>query len=118
FQHLFPEISKKTSGALKSTSIFFLDRNDRCWLGTFEDGLYRFTLSNSYHIEDLVHFYNNPANNRSLPDNAIWSVFQSTDQTIWIGTGSGVSRWNPMQEKFSVVNAHDNSFDTFGVTGI
>ncbi|MEO6168146.1 MAG: two-component regulator propeller domain-containing protein, partial [Chitinophagales bacterium] len=118
FRHFFPSISKATRGAIKSTSMFYIDGQHNCWLSTFEKGLYRFNLTKDLQIKNLVNYFHNPANSRSLSDNAVFSVFECNDKSIWIGTASGVSQWNPLQEKFSIQKSPATGFQMENISGI
>lgn len=118
FLHLLPAVKRETGGTFNSTTVFLVDHQNYCWLGTFEDGLYRFKFSQDFRVENATHYNNNPASNRTLPDNGCWSICEISDHTIWVGTASGVSRWNPLQENFSVVNGKNSDFDLTGVNAV
>lgn len=118
FRHLFPVVKQLTGGAIKSTSMIYVDSRKNCWLSTYENGLYRFTVSADYTIRNMVNYVHDPTNGRSLSNNSVSVVFESYDRCIWIGTAAGVSRWNALQDKFSVATTHAIQFNNASVNGI
>ena len=58
------------------------DNNGFLWFGT-EDGL------NRYDGYEFVIYRNNPKDINSISDNFIWSLFQDSENNIWVGTNSG-----------------------------
>ena len=58
------------------------DNNGFLWFGT-EDGL------NRYDGYEFVVYRNDPTDSNSISDNFIWSLFQDSDNNIWVGTNSG-----------------------------
>ncbi|HUM45425.1 MAG TPA: two-component regulator propeller domain-containing protein [Chitinophagales bacterium] len=118
FVHFFPAIRKATGGAIKSASMFYIDGRRNCWLSTFENGLYRFNLTADLRINNLVNYFHEPSNSRSITDNAVFTVFECNDQSIWVGTASGVSQWVPLQEKFAVFKMPASGFQKGNISGI
>jgi ligand-binding sensor domain-containing protein len=118
FRHFYPTIKQLTGGAIKSSSMIYVDSRHHCWLSTYENGLYRFTVTPDYQIRNMVNYFHDPTNSRSLANNAVSAVFESSDQCIWIGTAAGVSRWNALQEKFSVAPEAAIHFKNANVNGI
>ncbi len=70
------------------------DSNGYIWLAT-EDGLNRF---DSYEFKIFRHDHKI---NSSLHENWVISLVEETDYGIWIGTVSGLSFYNPKNEKFT-----------------
>lgn len=58
------------------------DNNGFLWFGT-EDGL------NRYDGYEFVIYRNNSKDSSSISDNFIWSLFQDSENNIWVGTNSG-----------------------------
>ncbi|MCI5083377.1 MAG: hypothetical protein MRY78_16890 [Saprospiraceae bacterium] len=71
------------------------DQEGFVWIGT-QDGLNRF---NGF---DFHTFYHKNQDANSIGNNYIWTLFQDSQQTIWIGTfGGGLSAYDPIQAQFS-----------------
>ncbi|MGB3074783.1 MAG: two-component regulator propeller domain-containing protein, partial [Chitinophagales bacterium] len=48
----------------------------------------------------------------------VTTFFESKDHSIWVGTDEGVSRWNPLQEKFAVIQLPASFIGTTNVSAI
>lgn len=118
FRHLFPGLKKLTQGSIKSASQIFIDQQGNCWLSTFENGLYRFKVHDDFSLSGMINYLHDPADSRSLASNAVHSMFESADGCIWVGTAAGVSRWNPLQEKFASGLPAAAHFKNYNVSGI
>jgi PAS domain S-box-containing protein len=78
------------------------DTQHNLWIGTENGGMDLLDLK-SYKIgaESFVHFKNDPNRGTSLSHNSIYSLFQDTQGSIWIGTfGNGINIINPGLDKF------------------
>jgi ligand-binding sensor domain-containing protein len=64
------------------------------WIAT-KDGL------NRYDGQNFKVYKNNPSNNKSLPENYVMSLIESSDGTFWVGTwGGGLCKFDPLHESF------------------
>lgn len=71
-----------------SQNIFTItSRGDEVWMGTGNDGLYRFDAAGRVRI-----WRNNPKNPASLPADIVPSLAASSDGTLWIGTVAGLAK--------------------------
>ncbi|WP_313456593.1 ATP-binding protein [Stenotrophomonas sp.] len=59
------------------------------WIGTNAYGLCRRDENGQ-----LVRYRHDPADPDSLPDDTIYSMVSDPDGRLWVGTGSGVARWD------------------------
>jgi len=59
-----------------------VDKDDTVWIGSFADGVYRYSALG---LENL-----NVSN--GLPNNKVYSMFQDRENSIWIGTNAGLMR--------------------------
>lgn len=59
-----------------------VDKDDTVWIGSFADGVYRYSALG---LENL-----NVSN--GLPNNKVYSMFQDRENSIWIGTNAGLTR--------------------------
>lgn len=63
------------------------------WIGT-NHGLYRF---DGYRLKKFQHRESDLA---SLANDNVWSVFTDSQQRMWFGTQTGISRYDPLTESF------------------
>ena len=69
-------------------------RDGFLWIAT-KDGL------NRYDGQNFKVYKNNPSNNKSLPENYVMSLIESSDGTFWVGTwGGGLYKFDPLHESF------------------
>lgn len=62
--------------------------NRLIWAGSVNNGLYGYDAAGN-----LIHHFNRrPGSKNSLTDNAVRSILFDRDNTLWVGTGNGVSR--------------------------
>ncbi|MCB9209262.1 MAG: hypothetical protein H6609_07750 [Ignavibacteriales bacterium] len=91
FEHLSIEhgLSQITVHAILQDSKGFL------WFGT-EDGL------NRYDGYNFTIFRHDPMDSNSISDNFIWSLFEDSENNIWIGTNSGgLNKYNYSTNAFT-----------------
>lgn len=70
---------------------FLEDKNGYTWIGTWETGLLKIRIAENS-VEYLNHFYFKPENkNNGLSDNIIFSLQQTPDNSIWVGTSKGLN---------------------------
>lgn len=67
------------------------------WIGTYEDGL------NAFHptIQAFTRHLHNPHNSRSLSSNAVSSVCELSDGTLWITTDAGLDKFDRRSQVFT-----------------
>ncbi|MBQ8774181.1 MAG: response regulator, partial [Muribaculaceae bacterium] len=84
-----------------------LDRfENTLWIGTFRKGLYAYnTITGKYSIY-------HPGNSSGLNSDAIFSIKQQNDGTIWIGTTQGLRYYDKKSDAFKNIN-HSILDDTF-----
>lgn len=72
------------------------DKKGFMWFGT-KDGLNRF---DGYTFKI---FRNDPDNPKSIGNNFIHSLFEDKNQNLWVGTLTGLYKYNALQESFELV---------------
>lgn len=77
-------------------SCMTVDSRGFLWLGT-KDGLNRFDGV------DFVHFYHNPENPLSLPNNSVEAIEEDSQGRLWIGTVDGLAVYDPLSQIFHVI---------------
>ena len=88
---------KKNSSNNNVHSLCIVDNG--LWIGTYAEGLKIMNLS----TKEVKHYEANPDDPNSLDSNSIYSIFQDKNGTIWIGTTSGINRYNPLEDNFTTV---------------
>lgn len=79
----------------KNVHALMVDR-DKLWIGTFSEGLYVMDIkSNEYKV------YKSSPDKHSLNNNSIYSIYKDLNDTIWVGTMSGLHTYNPVEDCFN-----------------
>lgn len=65
------------------------DKQKNIWLGTKGNGIYKLTKKASGKEFNVEHYAQNAQDIYSLSDNAVYSIFQDSNDRIWIGTYGG-----------------------------
>lgn len=72
------------------------DPGKRVWVCTYDDGVL-FTNIESKHIS---HFQHKTNNDNSIKDNHVNDVCEDIDGNLWFATNSGISKYNPLTDKW------------------
>lgn len=100
--HHHPKIENSLSG--NNVRAFAEDKKGNIWIGTRGEGLNKLEVS-SGKITKIIHHLND---HKSLPNNAILSLYADED-FLWIGTeGSGLIRMNTITNKFEDFSKYFN----------
>jgi PAS domain S-box-containing protein len=96
--------NSKDQNSISQGTVLSLLQDDKhnLWIGTENGGLDLLNL-NTYKkgVNSFVHFKNDPNRETSLSNNSIYSLFQDTQDNIWIGTfGNGINIVNSVRDKF------------------
>lgn len=67
------------------------------WIGTYSGGLFIMDLD----TKKVKHHFYDRKNNNTLDANNIYSIFNDSDDNIWIGTTSGINLYNPESDDFT-----------------
>lgn len=79
------------------------DKRGILWIGTLTDGLIKYNRL----TKEIEHFINVLGDTSSIASNFVSSVTQDHDGKIWIGTKSGLCRFDEMTRKFSTFTEQD-----------
>ena len=95
----YPRINQRNSA-----HILFQDNRNNIWVGSWGFGLFR--IENPYDLKRVKYInYSHSSNPQSLSDNIVYSLSQDINSnTIWIGTRSGLSILNDLNNQNSFTN--------------
>ncbi|RPI93184.1 MAG: PAS domain S-box protein [Chloroflexi bacterium] len=69
------------------------------WIGTWGGGLNQLDLNDPLHrYPELAHFLSyrhDPDDPASLSEDSVWAIHQSSDHSLWLGTGMGLNHFDP-----------------------
>jgi len=87
----FVHWQRKTHPELQSDDVFAITgtRDGAIWFGTYAGGLYRLADDGS-----LSGFRHDPERPDSLPSDTVIALDVDAAGTLWVGTSSGLARWN------------------------
>jgi signal transduction histidine kinase/ligand-binding sensor domain-containing protein/ActR/RegA family two-component response regulator len=94
--------AKNDPGSLYDNSIaaLLVDRRGRLWAAGLNAGLNRYDAATGR----FVHWGHDPADPRSLSNDRVWSLAQTPDGSLWIGTNTGLDRLPPDSRGFEHVD--------------
>ncbi|OQX74700.1 MAG: hypothetical protein B6D64_12575 [Bacteroidetes bacterium 4484_276] len=84
-------------------SALYRDKKGNLWIGTYGGGLNKMDVKN----EKFVSYLHQADNRESLSDNIVFSIFEGENGIFWIGTNSGLNRFDPETEKFTHFGTDD-----------
>jgi signal transduction histidine kinase/ligand-binding sensor domain-containing protein/DNA-binding response OmpR family regulator len=80
------------------------DRSGMVWAGTYDRGVNRFVPNAA-----ISHYYRDPLEEASLPDNTVWAFAEAADGTVWTGTAGGLGLFSPSEGRFIPFAAPDGA---------
>jgi signal transduction histidine kinase/ligand-binding sensor domain-containing protein len=89
--HQFGGNSRRFGIGSVNTKSLFVDRHGEVWIGTYDDGLYRFDPQTTR----FQHWAHTPESRDSLSHSVVWSIQESANGDRWIGTSNGLNRVLP-----------------------
>lgn len=91
---------------------FLEDKNGYLWIGTWEKGLFKTRITENS-IEYINHFYvDNENKDKGLCDNIVFSLEQTPDNFIWVGTSRGLNIITNPTEKKPLILTYIEGFTT------
>lgn len=95
FKTFRPHIEKPNTLGGKSISELFIDNNDQMWLSIQGMGMDRMDLKS----QAISHYSNSDTTINKLSGNNVICYLQSTDSTIWLGTSSGLDKYEAASDR-------------------
>ncbi len=82
----------------------YIDSNNILWIGTWGGGLNRLDLNDPLHTDPqtatITRYRHNAADSLSLSEDSVWSIHETADGILWLGTQLGLNRFNQTTEIF------------------
>lgn len=96
--------NKKTKVIIPDISVVTLyeDSQNRCWVGTRNNGVYVLTHNKVTH-----HFTKIPTDPHSLPDNFVRTICQDNQGNYWLGTYQGLCFYDSSLQQFTQYDHSD-----------
>ncbi|MEW9625891.1 ligand-binding sensor domain-containing protein, partial [Rhodanobacter geophilus] len=90
-----------------------VDKRNRLWAAGLNAGLNRYDAATG----KFEHWGHDPADPSSLSSDRVWSLAQTPDGTLWVGTGRGLDRMRPDGHGFEHVSyqAPGGKAESFGM---
>jgi len=89
----------------------YLDSNDILWIGTWGGGLNRLDLNDPLHTDPetaaFTNYIHQAEDPNSLSEDSVWSIHETNDGYIWLGTQLGLNRLDPQSGGFKHYNEKD-----------
>ncbi len=104
--HYRKESKKPHSLSSDDIRCIYFDYKGTLWVGTYGGGLNRLIspniaeLGNQNESLQFKHYFHDPEDPKSLSNNFVWCIHPGTENKIWIGTSSGLDRFDPDTETF------------------
>ncbi len=104
---------KPVTGIDRSVFSIFQDSNKNIWIGTYGDGIFKWTPNNATKTYDIVKFRNDSKDSTSISNNIIRNIYEDSRGDIWFATGDGLNRLpkveiNKKKPKFQVFKNNPN----------
>ncbi|MCZ4694777.1 AraC family transcriptional regulator [Ancylomarina euxinus] len=72
------------------------------WVGTHMKGLCKLPYGQTKFIS-----YKHSEKSRSLSNNSVYAIFEDSKKNLWIGTGSGLNKYNKLNESFDIIGVKE-----------
>jgi PAS domain S-box-containing protein len=82
----------------------YLDSSNRLWIGTWGGGLNQLDLNDPQHADPqaaaFTRYLHDADDSNSLSEDSVWSIHESADGILWLGTQLGLNRLDPATKQF------------------
>lgn len=95
------DLTRGVSGYIYQAMTY--DSEGNLWLGTYNNGLLKLSKNGA-----IRHYFFDNKNARSIPNNDIRCLYEGKDRSMWIGTSSGLARYDSKADGFERINSLNN----------
>lgn len=82
----------------------YIDSKNSLWIGTWGGGLNQLDLNDPYHSDpkraSFLNYRNIPDDASSLSEDSVWTIHETRDGHLWLGTQLGLNRFDPDTKTF------------------
>jgi PAS domain S-box-containing protein len=83
----------------------YIDSKNNLWAGTWGGGLNQLDLNNPLNLNPnsarFTQYHANPDDASSLSEDSVWSIHETADGSLWLGTQEGLNKLDPATKKFT-----------------
>ena len=82
----------------------YIDSKNILWIGTWGGGLNSLDLKDSLHTDPktatVTNYRHHADDSSSLSEDSVWSIHETADGNLWLGTQLGLNRFDPATKTF------------------
>ena len=97
-------------GENKIVSLHLDSKKNILWVGTWGGGLNQLDLNDPLSADPkratFVHYRHNPDSATSLSEDSVWTIHQTSDGSLWLGTQMGLNRFDAKTKTFHRYTEH------------
>ncbi len=95
-----------------------IDQKGQIWIGTDGNGVTVVKEIGKDSLAEIIHFDHKSKLKNTISDNRIYSIFEDSEKTIWIGTGNGLDRNDPKDRSFHHFQISQNGLSSALIAAI
>jgi len=88
----------------KVVSLYLDSKKNTLWIGTWGGGLNQLDLKDPLHpdpqLATFVNYRHNPEDPASISEDSVWTIHESADGSLWLGTQLGLNHFDPATKTF------------------
>ena len=118
-KRFLPLITNSQNSSGWAINDFLIDRVGHAWVGTNDQGVFKFSPTEGNVGPSLEQFMSGPSN-FDLTSLTVFSFYEDNAGIVWIGTAKGVSMYLPSKARFNELKlpANSSAARLFPVTGL
>jgi PAS domain S-box-containing protein len=83
----------------------YIDSNNTLWAGTWGGGLNQLDLKDPTSLDPkharFTRYQSNPDDTSTLSEDSVWTIHETADGSLWLGTQQGLNKLDPVTKKFT-----------------
>ena len=89
----------------KVVSLLLDPKRNILWIGTWGGGLSQLDLNNPLHTDPkratFINYRHDPEDSSTISEDSVWTIHQTADGSLWLGTQLGLNRLDPNSGTFA-----------------